>query len=254
MCSNQCNDAAVLSMLDTVHQGDLYNTYNPPKIFLPLTSQFKHRIVDQLPQITNVNNTFDTTLTYENALNGAKHNGNISNPQREFLNTTFAPPEEIAERIDTTIIQEPFEKDEEMWQKCKHDKLGTILIPANAVCPESSGILQDEPIVDTTAKLNYDALLDSIKKLQNIKIMIDNNEDVNELGEYALAWVDLVDSNSQTRDNILKFKETSNELLGMQLVKVIEKNIILDKTYSKVIHIKPDVHNQTTLHEFLKYI
>ena len=49
---------------------------------------------------------------------------------KQPISGAFPPsPEEIAERIDTTIIQEPFEKDEEMWQKCKHDKLGTILIP-----------------------------------------------------------------------------------------------------------------------------
>ena len=252
MCS-QCNDASVLSMLDTVQQGDLYNTYNAPKIFLPLTSQFSHRIVEQTPQLTNVNNRFGETLTYQTALDGAINNYNLTNNQQNFLANTFNSREVLPERINTTVIEEPESKGEPLWKKCNHDTLGTILISSDAVCQETPATLEDT-IVPDYVKVNDDALTKSIKKLQNIKIMIDNNEDINELGEYANAWVYLLDSDLQTSENILKFRETSNELLGMQTVKILEKNIILDKLHTKVMHIQPDIKQHSSIYEFLKNI
>jgi hypothetical protein len=238
-CTN-CNDAAMLSMLDTVNRPMQWNTYQPQQTFLPLTTQFQYRITPPNPQQTTVGTSFQTQPT--------------------LMETAALQESPVVEK--NAFIESV--TNEQAYRTCYHPEIGSILIPAEHACPvfdektEEVVKVETKDVTKTVEKVditeNELCLKNAMEMVQKIVVQMNNDETSNALEDYVSAWLALITPKEQSVEMVKKFKEYSIEVFGKHLVSVFHKNIVLRGTYKKVKHLVKNPKQKTTLHQFYEML
>lgn len=263
MSCNYCNNAQGLSLLDTSNDGPLYNTYNPPKLFIPLTSQFMHKINKPTLQQTVVQNNFtenDPTLAQQTTANSlVSTSKDLTLDQSQILSTLadnnekdeskfvsslqsgiYSNDKNIGDVINTTETQPNLT--DKKWTLKHHPELGSILVQDKHEDEDSSedGSEQDDNMIDGI-------LFEFKKNFQN------EDESLNIL-EYAKSWDKILSNKEDMKELLIEFRDKAVEMFGVDNIEHFENNIMLNESSNDLKDIMPDVHEKLTLAEFYEHL
>lgn len=242
MSSCSCSNAEGLSLLDSIYADRLYNTYNPPKVFIPLTTQFMYKVNNPVLQQTVVQNAFNQpTFSQEATVNSIASTADNLTVQESDLLNTLQSENNFTTSLQTGITTLEMENNPEKE-----------VIDVTTVASLSNNI--ESEIVDNIVKNSDNSIIKSMKSLAMLKKKIENKERVDDLLEYAQIWDKLICEKEQSKDILLDFRTKALEIFGGKTIDHFENNIGLNDSYKDILHLSPKTTAQSTLGEFYKSI
>jgi len=242
MSSCSCSNAEGLSLLDGIYADRLYNTYNPPKVFIPLTTQLMYKVNNPVLQQTVVQNAFtQPTFSQEATLNSVASTADNLTVQESDLLNNLQSENNFTNSLQTGITTLEMENNP-----------GKDVIDITNVASLSNNI--ESEAVHKLIKNNDNNIIKSMKSLAMLKKKIDNKERVDDLLEYAQIWDKLICEKEQSKDILLDFRTKALEIFGDNTIDHFENNIGLNDSYKDVLHLSPKTTAQSTLAEFYKSI
>lgn len=260
MSSCSCSNVEGLSLLDSVNAGRLYNTYNPSKVFIPLTTQLMYKVNNPALQQTIVQNAFSQpTFSQETTLksiaasseNLSVQNSELLNylkPEKDFVNSIQSEnnPLEIENNLNKELINTT-------TMSSLTDKTGSKIM--NLHEPESVLVNKRTKNNDNSDDYSDFSTMDiPLRSLVMLKNKIEKKEMIDELVEYAQIWDKLIYEKEQSKEMLLEFRTKALEIFGENAVDHFEKNIGLNDSYKDILHLSPNTTAQSSLKEFYKSI
>jgi len=262
MSCNYCNNAQGLSLLDTNSNGPLYNTYNPPKLFIPLTSQFIHKINKPTLQQTVVQNNFtenNPTLAQQTTADSlVSTSKDLTLDQSQILSSLADSNEKDESKFVSSLQSGIYTNDkntgdvinttetDKKWVLKHHPELGDILVQDKQEEDNSSDCDECEEEKNVANKIE-EILGEFNNNFQN------EDESLNIL-EYAKSWDKLLSEKEDMKELLIEFRDKAVEMFGIDNIEHFENNIVLNESSNDLKNIMPDVHPKLTLAEFYEHL